>query len=200
MKEQVKAILDFWFQDVMTNLESLNKCRSLWFGKNKTTDEYLREHFFGLLKQAALGKLDAWCQDEQSTLALIILLDQFSRNIFRDTEKMYVNDEKVLQICLQMIAKKMDLSLHPIQRFFAYMPLQHVEDKRLQALSVICFKDLAEMASEEWRGQLLHGLEYAIAHKEIIDRFGRFPHRNQLLNRRSTPEEIEFLKQPGSSF
>lgn len=161
-----------------------------------------RTNFEEDLKLAIEGKLKSWEDASRSTLALIILLDQFSRNIYRGTAKAFAQDSLALEICLRAIDNGFDKMLHSVERLFFYMPLEHSEDIEIQKKSVEYFSvmeklfptppSLASMVSEFRK--------YAEMHYVIIERFGRFPHRNEVLGRESTPEEIEFLKQPGSSF
>ncbi|MBF8302770.1 MAG: hypothetical protein HW396_1051, partial [Candidatus Dadabacteria bacterium] len=154
------------------------------------------------LELAVGGKLKSWENTPRGTLALIILLDQFSRNIYRGTAKAFSQDSLALYVCLRGIEKGFDKRLHPVERLFLYMPLEHSEDLEMQKKSVEYFSMLEKLfpAPPSLASMVSEFKKYAGMHYVIIERFGRFPHRNEILGRKSTPEEIEFLKQPGSSF
>lgn len=190
--QQAQNILDYWFGELDPNTGMPKEDKyPLWFGKSEQTDQYLTENYQELLEQAKRGELDNWLTNKDSTMALIILLDQFSRNIYRDTPKMYQADEKAIQIA----KNNLDANPPAIYRVFTYMPLMHSEELADQELCVQMFQKMLDEGHA-----VKSNLEYAIKHRDIVARFGRFPHRNQILNRESTSEEIEFLKQPGSSF
>jgi len=201
-KGRQEEILNYWFGELKESEAPLEDYYEIWFGKRREVDEFIRTNFEEDLKLAIEGKLKSWEDASCSTLALIILLDQFSRNIYRGTAKAFAHDSIALEICLRGIEKGFDTRLHPVERLFFYMPLEHSEDLEIQKKSVEYFfmmeklyptpLSLASMASEFRK--------YAEMHYVIIEKFGRFPHRNEILGRESTPEEIEFLKQPGSSF
>jgi uncharacterized protein (DUF924 family) len=187
-----QEILDFWFGK--PNEEDYGKSRKVWFIKNPYFDEEVRSRFLSDYKRAAAGELDDWKNSPLSCLALIILLDQFSRNMFRGQPQAFVTDPQALAVAKHAVEQGFDHELLPIQRWFIYMPFEHSENLDDQHQCVELFsklKDYPECAS---------GIDYAYRHLNVIQRFGRFPHRNQILNREITPEEIEFLKQPGSSF
>ena len=201
-KGRQEEILNYWFGELKESEAPLEDYYEIWFGKRREVDEFIRTNFEKDLKLAIEGKLKSWEDASRSTLALIILLDQFSRNIYRGTAKAFAHDSLALEICQRGIEKGFDKMLHTVERLFFYMPLEHSEDLEIQKKSVEYFfmmeklyptpPSLASMVSEF--------IKYAEMHYVIIKRFGRFPHRNEVLGRESTPEEIEFLKQPGSSF
>jgi uncharacterized protein (DUF924 family) len=174
----------------------------MWWAKEQVTDEYIRKNFEGDLIAATEGRLREWERTPRGTLALIILLDQFSRNMYRETPRAFSQDTLALEIAMSGIEKGFDKGLHPVMKVFFYMPFMHSEDMEMQKRSLALFGslemeftspgDLAEMLSSN--------RDYAERHYAIINRFGRYPHRNKILGRESTPEEVEFLKQPGSSF
>ena len=176
-----KDILDFWFSDV---------ARPLHFQKNIDFDKEIRHQFSAIYKQAMAGELDNWQKTAESSLALIIILDQFSRNMFRDSPEAFAADSKALEISKMAIKNNFDSQLTKEQLIFLYMPLMHSESLADQDLSVELYGTL----------QSENSLKFAIAHLDIIKVFGRFPHRNEVLGRKSTKEEIEFLKQPNSGF
>lgn len=192
-----QEILDFWFgKDPITYLEHQKN----WFKKDPEFDDVIRQKFRDKLIELRRGKFDQWKDQPKSCLAFIILSDQFTRNIFRDREEAFEYDQYALSASLRGIDEKMDLQLHPVERSFFYMPLQHSEELKIQEKSLKKFKELMDSASEEYRETFSENYDYALQHFKIIEEFGRFPHRNRIIQRTSTPEEMEFLKKPGSSF
>jgi uncharacterized protein (DUF924 family) len=187
-----REILDFWFG--RESEEGYGEFREVWFTKDPEFDREVRDRFEGAYEEAAAGRLEHWKDEAQSCLALIILLDQFTRNMFRGDPKTYATDDKAREAARHAVEHAYDRELTPYGRLFVYLPFEHSEDLEDQRFSVELFRGLAaEMGSEELLG-------YAVRHLEIIERFGRFPHRNEILGRATTPEETEFLRGPGSSF
>jgi uncharacterized protein (DUF924 family) len=172
-------ILDFWFS--ATN-------RAKWFSKEPAFDQEITDKFLGTYETAANRRLDYGQDSQAGTLASVILLDQFPRNMFRGTAKSFATDNKALALTKYAIAERMDRGLDDDHRQFLYMPLMHSEEIEDQKLGIELFAYNPQM-------QL-----YAKRHMEIIDKFGRFPHRNEILGRKSTDEELEFLKSPNSGF
>lgn len=191
----IQAILRFWFGDSQTEEASYQQRRKLWFGKHPEFDAAIRQQFHTTYEQAAAGELEHWQQFPLGCLALVIVLDQFPRNMFRDTPRAFATDPQALRVAQQTILQKFDQRLKPIQRIFIYLPFEHSENLEHQNQSVAFSRQLQIDAPE-----LSDVFDYAVRHRVVIERFGRFPHRNRFLGRESTPEEIEFLKQPGSSF
>ncbi|WP_088893982.1 DUF924 family protein [Leptolyngbya ohadii] len=187
-------VFSFWFGESGEDTSYAAR-RKLWFGKAPEFDRAIADRFRSLTEQATAGELDSWQRTPQGALALLILLDQFPRNIYRGTPQAFGSDLKALAVAKTAIDRKFDQELEPIQRIFMYLPLEHSEMSTNQARSVALFKQLAADSPE-----LQDTFDYAIKHQVVIDRFGRFPHRNEILGRESTAEEVEFLKQPGSSF
>jgi uncharacterized protein (DUF924 family) len=184
-------ILAFWFGregDVQ-----YGKFRPEWFAKNDDFDQKIRQQFLSVFEAAERGELDAWAEGARSALALTIVLDQFPRNMFRGEAKSFAADAKALSVTEHAIARGLDRALPAFQRSFLYMPLMHAEDLTRQRQSVALFSELDGQTNGTQS-------RFAKKHMEIIERFGRFPHRNAVLGRESTPEEKEFLRQPGSSF
>jgi uncharacterized protein (DUF924 family) len=195
---RIEEILHFWFGDLQNlNLEERLK---LWFGGDEETDNLIGSKFESDLSSAIHGELVQWEETPKGCLALIVLLDQFSRNIYRDTPRAFTQDGVALGLCLRGIDQGKDLVLSPIERTFFYLPMEHSEDVEIQRRSVQAFGSLIEVVPSEMKKTYEGFLDYAERHRAIIERFGRFPHRNAILGRVSTPEELEFLKQPGSSF
>src|SRR3989304_7449671 len=201
-KGRQEEILQYWFGELKESEAPSSDYYKIWFAKGIEIDEYIKNKFEEDLKCAIEGKLKNWEDKPRGTLALIILLDQFSRNIYRGTAKAFSQDSLALEICLRGIEKGFDKRLHPVERLFLYMPLEHSEDLEIQKKSVEYFSMLEETftSTPSLVSIISEFKNYAEKHYVIIERFGRFPHRNEILGRKSTPEEIEFLKQPGSSF
>lgn len=194
-------ILAYWFGDVLEDVGAIPGERlKFWFSGGEEVDREIRARYSGLLEQTARGAFDHWRKTPEGTLALILVLDQFSRNIHRGTSAAFAADHKALQVCLEGLSRQDDQSLPLVGRAFFYLPLEHSEDPAMQQRSVAAFEALARLAPECQQKTFLSFLDYAERHQEIIDRFGRYPHRNQALGRSSTAEEVAFLKQPGSSF
>ncbi|PIQ28842.1 DUF924 domain-containing protein [bacterium (Candidatus Blackallbacteria) CG17_big_fil_post_rev_8_21_14_2_50_48_46] len=178
---QAKAILKFWFEEIETKK---------WWVKDPEFDQLILSRFGEIHAQAVKSELFSWRSKAQDQLAEIIILDQFSRNIYRDTPSAFATDPLALALAQAAIEKGFDHKLPPRERAFMYMPFMHSESRLIHEISLKLFQ------AEEVSGNL----DFAIKHKAIIDRFGRYPHRNQILGRSSTPEEIAFLKEPNSSF
>jgi uncharacterized protein (DUF924 family) len=189
----VKAdeVLDFWFG--RDGEPGYGGFREEWFRKDPEFDREVRDRFEELQEQAAAGDLDGWRQDARGCLALVILLDQFPRNMFRGDPRSYATDRKAQETAEYAVDHALDRELPEFQRAFLYMPFMHSEDLGHQRRAVELFGTL-----QEWGGS--DPTHYAVLHMEIVERFGRFPHRNEVLGRATTPEEAEFLQQPGSSF
>jgi uncharacterized protein (DUF924 family) len=189
-----RAVLDFWF--LPPDHLGHGAYRPEWFRKGDAFDAAIREHF-GAAVEAALNGRVAVDAPDADLLTTILLLDQFTRNIFRGTPRAFAGDPQALQIAESLVATGHDKNLTAWQRWFAYLPFEHSESLLDQERSVALFSALArEMRHEAFDG----ARDYALRHREVIERFGRFPHRNGILGRESTAAEIEFLKQPGSSF
>lgn len=192
MPSEPQEILNFWFG--REGEEGYGEFREEWFKKDGGFDAEIRDRFLEDYERAARGEYDRWQKEAESCLALVILLDQFPRNLFRGDPRTHATDDKVLSISHGAVQKGLDRKLPPFQRHFLYMPFMHSEDLEDQRQSVALFQ---ELASEENGPDVT---EYAEGHRDIVERFGRFPHRNEILGRETTREEAEFLEQPGSSF
>ena len=186
-------VLEFWFGAPGSAIRGTD--RAEWFRKDATFDAQIRGLFGSLIEQALRGELEAWAASPESALAQIILLDQFTRNTFRDTPRAFAGDARALAAAGALVGNRQDEALDAKQRSFAYLPFEHAEGIAMQEESLRLFSRLAEAAPEA-----RSALDYARRHHAIIQRFGRFPHRNAALGRLSTVEELEFLKQPGSGF
>ncbi|MCD2512282.1 DUF924 family protein [Comamonas endophytica] len=199
---RIDELLSYWLgAPYPTDADALAR-QSLWFTKSAATDAEIGTRFGPLVEQALAGTLDGWAQTPRGRLALIVLLDQFTRNLFRGTAKSFAGDAHALQLALDGILEGHDVDpgVPDVARIFFYLPLEHAEDGPLQEQSVALFKKLHELALPQTRSFLAGTLDYAHRHQEVIKRFGRFPHRNPILGRESTPAELEYLAQPGSGF
>jgi uncharacterized protein (DUF924 family) len=189
--EEAQAVLAFWFDPAQ---------QPHWFSASPAFDGTLRSRFGNTFHLAAEGKLERWTDTPQGWLALLIVLDQFSRNLYRDDPRAWAQDRQAQRLALWGIKEAYDRQLPPTQRVFAYMPLEHAEDMRLQQHCVALFESLCEQLPAEERHRYTGFLDYARQHQAVIARFGRFPHRNALLGRNCTPEELDYLAEPGAGF
>lgn len=195
-----ETVLDFWFGSDADDAAVARERANLWWSKNKATDDEIRSRFEDTVQSALAGQLNEWLAIARGRLALIILTDQFPRNIYRDTRLAFFGAAKALEVCIEGLEQGTDRRLRPIERVFFYLPLEHAEDIKHQDLSVKCFGELVAAAPAEQRPIFEEYLDFAVLHGQIIERFGRFPHRNKLLGRESSAEELAFLAEPGSSF
>ena len=176
-----QSVLNFWFQEINP---------AQWWQVDPDIDQLITERFGSTHHQAAHAELFEWRLDPRGRLAEIIVLDQFSRNIFRNHRRAFENDTMALALAQDAVLTGADKALTPDERTFLYLPYMHSESKMIHEVAVGLFRQHTPEST----------YAFELRHKEIIDRFGRYPHRNNLLGRESTPEELEFLKQPGSSF
>jgi uncharacterized protein (DUF924 family) len=187
-------VLDFWFG--APGSPEAGQPRREWFVKQDAFDDTIRTRFGAAIAQALAGGLREWdAQGPQGQLARILVLDQFTRNAHRNTPLSFAGDSLALAAARALVDSGADRALAPLQRAFAYMPFEHAEDASMQERAVELFGVLA--AEHPGFDEML---DYAHRHRGVIARFGRFPHRNEILGRASTPEEVEFLRQPGSRF
>jgi uncharacterized protein (DUF924 family) len=193
-------LLDFWFGDATDDVEAGQAQAALWWGASAETDDLIAGRFGQAASAAAAGALDHWTGSPRGRLALVLLLDQMSRVIHRGAPGAFAQDDTARRVAEKGLESGADRLLRPIERVFFYLPFEHSEDRRTQERSIELYRTLAEEVPENWRKSFDFYLDFAVRHKAIIDRFGRFPHRNAILGRESTPEEIEFLKEPGSGF
>lgn len=194
------AVLDFWFGVPGPAVDIAARQRALWFAKSAANDQIVIERFAETLVAAGKGELDSWAATPRGRLALIVVLDQFPHHIHRDHGQSFAYDAQSLALAMEMIRRGEDAQLTPIERVFVYLPLEHAESIGMQDLSVALYDKLAHEAAADERQLFDSFLDYARKHRDVVARFGRFPHRNELLGRPCTSEEIEFLKQPGSRF
>jgi uncharacterized protein (DUF924 family) len=183
-----RRILAHWFGT--PKLADPVEFREAWFKRDDAFDQDIRASFSNDVESALRGELDGMSEGAQGALALLLLLDQFTRNLFRGTPKAFAGDARARKIAKAALARGFDAAMSPNHRIFLYLPFEHSEDIADQARSVTLFATLNDPRA----------YDYAVRHKDVVARFGRFPHRNAALGRESTLEEIEFLKTPGSSF
>jgi len=194
------AVLDFWFGAPGAAADIAARQGKLWFGKSAANDALVVDRFAETLVAAGKGELDSWNDSPRGRLALIVVLDQFPHHIHRNHGLSFAYDAQSLALALDMIARGEDVHIAPIERVFAYLPLEHAETMAMQDLSVAQYEKLAAEASPAEKDLFEGFLDYARKHRDVVAHFGRFPHRNELLGRSSTPDEIGFLQQPGSHF
>ena len=197
---RIEEILSFWFKEQELSAPQIDRRMDIWFGEDAVFDHELEKEFSDDVERACDGKLDHWAAEPHGRLALIILIDQFRRNIHRSTAEAFSKDKIALKLCVEGAMEKKDTGLTPIQRVFFYMPLQHAESRKVQAKSVALYNRLAESVSATDQATFLTVAQFAELHKDIIDQFGRFPHRNSLLGRENTAEEDEYLATDSPDF
>lgn len=195
-----ESLLRYWFGETKYEREYFDERMSIWFGKSDSVDADLRIRFGSWFDELERTGLPAWRQTPQGLLGLVILTDQVSRNIFRNTPRAFHYDTIAETIAMDLISQNLDLRYEPVERMFLYLPLEHSENEAHQEISVQKFSDLARESLPSLRPYFNEALDYARKHREIIGRFGRFPHRNRILDRTTTPQEKSFLREPGSSF
>lgn len=194
MADPTEEIHDFWFGE----LDDAGLCKTdrnrRWFGSDEQTDRACRERFGALLDQALAGKLDHWTDTDRGLVALVVLLDQFTRNSYRGSARAFAGDQRALQLAMDAIDSGRHLLLPAIHRVFLYLPLEHCENLDIQERCVALFTALENAVQAE---QFAGFTRYAVAHRDVIAQFGRFPHRNEALGRSSSPEELTYLEKHG---
>lgn len=188
----IRAVNTFWFGDA--DDPAYGQDRPQWFKKDPAFDREIEERFLKVIDNAAQGHLDMMAESPEGAVALVVVLDQFPRNVFRGDARAFAHDLKALAIARQSVERGFDFEVMPVMRKFLYLPFEHSEKIEDQQRAVDLFEALAEEVGDA------DGLAWAHKHLAIIQRFGRFPHRNAVLGRPSTAEEEQFLTQPGSSF
>jgi len=186
------AVLDFWFGAPDDPGHAL--ARKAWFGKDPAFDAEIRRRFCGIYDRALAGEFDDWRDHHRTCLALVLVFDQFPRNMFRGAPQAFATDARALFLARHAVERGHDRRVPTVHRTFFYLPFEHSEDLADQNLSVRLFEAIEPHFGRE------EGIRYAVRHREIIERFGRFPHRNAILGRQSTLEELAFLQLPNSGF
>lgn len=198
--ETQDSIREFWFGSHPDDTTAADRQAKLWWSKDPALDAGITTRFAELTDRAASGTLDAWRLQPVGRLSLILLCDQFPRNMYRNTPKAFAFDALAREICQEGLARHDDRQLGRLERVFFYLPLEHSESLEDQDQSVQLFSDLLREAPAADKRIFEGFFNFAVRHREVIRRFQRFPHRNTQLGRASSPEEISFLAQPGSSF
>ncbi len=183
-----REILEFWFGPPP------HAPRAEWFRKDTAFDATIADRFGAAIESAIGGAFREWCSDAHGALARVVLLDQFTRNAYRGTARAFAGDAEALATAIGSVDQGLDRTLDRYERAFLYLPFEHSEDRRIQDRSIALFTELASETGDRV------ALDWAEKHAVIVRRFGRYPHRNAVLGRASTPEEIAFLQEPGSSF
>lgn len=195
MDQGIVDVLHYWFGEHSSSDLPDQARNELWFGNNAAIDKEIANKFEPLLLQAIDHELDHWCEDAHGRLALIIILDQFSRNIYRGTARAFSQDEQALALTWEGYKQQIDQELSLIERVFFYLPFEHAENLTMQSHSVNAFQSLLDLSLSETHMVFQNYLDYAVQHYRVIERFGRFPHRNKILGRESAPAELEYLRQ-----
>jgi uncharacterized protein (DUF924 family) len=200
MDNEIAKVHEFWFGSLGDDDSYPTSLFGRWFQSGDELDDEIRKQFGELVEAAGNGERASWRESAEGALALIILLDQFTRNIFRGTGDMYKFDALAREIAEDSVLAGFDCLLHPVKAAFFYFPFEHAEDIAAQEKAITLFRMLPRRVAEEHRDQYVGFIDYAIAHRDIVARFGRFPHRNKLLGRETTPGEARFLELSGSGF
>jgi uncharacterized protein (DUF924 family) len=203
--DEARNVRDFWFGPLPMSAGDFNRRMRFWFGDEtseirRQRDAQIRRRFGELFERAAGGQLPTWADGPRRRLSLIILLDQFPRNMFRGTARAFATDDQALALALSGMQSAADAALDVIERLFFYMPLQHAESREVQDESVAAYRRLLSETPEELHAAFGSALRSADNHRGIIERFGRFPYRNRALGRTSTPQELEWLRKGGENF
>tara|TARA_R100001369_G_scaffold8428_1_gene20731 strand:- start:39 stop:635 length:597 start_codon:yes stop_codon:yes gene_type:complete len=193
-------LLDWWFGEGATARETADANNGLWFGYKPEQDAEARERFGDLTERALAGELSEWAESPHGWLALVLLLDQLPRMIYRGTPTAYAGDERALQLVREGMAHGGDVLLAPLQRVFIYLVLEHAENLSVQDQAVQQFEQLLGIVDADEQNLFAGFLDFAERHRQVIARFGRFPHRNAILGRSSSEAERAFLAEPGSRF
>lgn len=193
--KKTEQILRFWFDDPEDSQGEYGQQRQVWFKKDAAFDDAIRRLFLEDVERAAAGELLAWREEPRACLVLVLLLDQFPRNLFRGDARSFASDRAALDITNHALAQGFERQVLPVERIFFYLPLEHSENLADQERCVELVRSLAANHPE-----FESYLDYAQRHHDVIKQFGRFPHRNEILGRETTPAEAEFLQQPGSRF
>ena len=197
---EIEQVIEFWFGSDINDPALAKKQSPLWWKKSPQTDSQIRETFAAGLQGLVSGDYNHWLESPRGRLAAIIVADQFSRNMYRDSPRAFSQDALALNWCLEGIAAGHDLQLPLICRVFFYMPLEHAESLEMQDLSLEKFTELAKLAPEGDRETFNGFVDFARRHRDVIVSFGRYPHRNSILNRQSSDAEQAYLDKPGSGF
>jgi uncharacterized protein (DUF924 family) len=197
---RIQKIINFWFRDLTGPKDGSFAKVSVWFSSSPSFNQEITNNFLPDLTLARKGLYDHWSASPEGSLALLILLDQFNRNLYPHSPKKYDSDPKAVSIALNAINNKFDHHFWPIQRLFFYLPFEHAENLILQNLAISKIQETVEETTGEVQEVLKSAKKFAVIHKDIIEKFGRFPGRNAILSRPNTKEEAEYLKLNPDSF
>lgn len=192
-------LIEAWFGDTLNDPGKIGGRMKFWFGPDSARDEALSRRFDGLVSECADGRHYDWLEDPEGRLAMVVALDQLPRNLYRGTPAAFAHDPYTAALCLAAALTGEDRRLQPVQRAFLYMPLQHFEDLAAQEAGVALYRGLAD-DTPEWPVFREGFLPYARQHRDIVARFGRFPHRNEILGRQNTPDEARYLAEGAPTF
>lgn len=203
--DEARSIREFWFGRLPLSAADFERRLRFWFGDESSEirqrrDATIRTRFAGLLERAAAGELAAWADGPRRRLSLIILFDQFPRHVYRGTARAFAYDEHALALTLSGMQSAADAALNVVERIFFYLPLQHAEAPEVQEESVAAYRRLLSEAPEALRAQFESAARSAQNHRAIIEQFGRFPHRNEILGRTSSAAEVAWLQKGGGTF
>ena len=196
----IQRVLDFWFSGSELDSPQIDSRMDRWFSSDADLDQAIRDEFSELVEKASNGELMGWAAAPEGRLALIILLDQFRRNIFRGTADAFTKDKLALKICIEGTVSNDHKNLSAVHRMFFFMPLQHAESLKIQEKSVDIFNALADSVSGTLRETFMTAAQFAELHRDIVAEFGRFPHRNPILGRENSPAEAAYLSGDAMSF
>lgn len=197
---RIDEILNFWFMEKELSAPQIDGRMDMWFGEDQVFDHEVAKEFADDVERASEGELDHWAHEARGRLALILLLDQFRRNIHRNTPEAFAKDKLALKLCVEGAAEKMDRGLSPIQRAFFYMPLQHAESRKVQKKSCEIYRSLSKAVSLTYKETFETMAQFAELHADIVEQYGRFPHRNKVLDRENTPQEDEYFAGDAPTF
>jgi uncharacterized protein (DUF924 family) len=199
-KDRANEVLDFWFADALESIPAAQARSAVWFKADPAFDAQLTRRFGDLPQRARAGELDPWMGEAETALARILVLDQFPRNMFRGTPEAFAFDALAAAAASQAVEAGFDRQLHPLLALFVYLPFEHAESAELQARAVACYEALQARAPHGLEALFAGSTDYAHRHRALIERFGRFPHRNAILGRASTREELAYLEGGGERF
>lgn len=198
-QSRIEKILSFWFRERALSAPQIDARMDVWFGEDPDFDAEILSDYAHDVERASDGELDHWAQSPSGRLALILLLNQFRRNIYRGTPEAFSKDKVALKLCIEGAMGNLDSGLAPIYRVFFYMPLQHAESRKVQEKSVDLFSKIAKAVSPTYKETFETIAQFAELHADIVMQFGRFPHRNKMLGRENTAEEEEYLSSDSQS-
>ena len=196
----INAINEFWLGDCLSSREAAFARKNWWYAGGHKVDDEIRSRFGDFVMRACDRQLPDWPSTGHGALAVILLLDQFTRNIYRHSTKAYCGDALALEIVKDVIANNLDIQLHPVERIWLYHPFHHSEELREQDCGLTLLNEVHSAAPAAWQGYVKRSIEGWIRHRDIVVKFGRFPHRNDLFERASTPTELAFFAQGSETF